>query len=403
MELTEADIYPLVQRCQQRLRNISTRFRRYLYEKINWESRIVGIKGARGVGKTTLLLQHLHATDPGLSNSIYASMDDLWFSIHTLEDLVEYLYPRGINVYYLDEVHKYSSWSQSFKTLYDTYPDIRIRYTGSALLAIDHSIADLSRRQSLYTLNGMSFREFLEYEEIISMAPISMEDLVKNHVEISNQLASKIKIIKHFSDYLEYGYYPFYKENKVEFLDHLAEVVRVVIEVDIPEAEDVSASTIAKLKTLMMVMAENAPLEPNISRLSERLNCSRDLCLKMLHIMDKARLLHLLFYHPNTYKQIKGPEKVLVRDTNILHALTANVNIGTSRETFFVNQLSNIGELTLAKQGDYVFNGKYIFEVGGPNKKFTQIADLPNSFLAIDNIETGYGARIPLYLFGMLY
>ena len=152
-----------------------------------------------------------------------------------------------------------------------------------------------------------------------------------------------------------------------------------------------------------MVMAENAPLEPNISRLAERLECSRELCLKMLYLLERATLLQLMFHSVRTYKQMRGPEKVLGGDPNILYALTATANIGTLRETFFVNQLSALGEVLLAKQGDYIVDGKFTFEIGGSGKKFTQIADIPDSYLAVDNTLTGYGSRIPLYLFGFLY
>lgn len=402
MEAKDLDVQPIMQMYRQRLKSVDLRFKRYLYGKINWEARLIGIKGARGVGKTTLMLQRI-ADLKEEDISVYLSLDNMWFSIHSLEDLIAFLYPRGITKFYLDEVHKYPHWATTIKNIYDTYSDIHIVYTGSALLAIDHSIADLSRRQSLYRMRTMSFREFLEYEGIISLDPISFNEILERHNEISATLAAKFRPLQYFSDYLTYGCYPFYKENKIEFLDRLAEVVRTVIEVDIPECEEISLSTMARMKTLLMIMAENAPLTPNISKLAERLECSRELALKMLYLLDKAGLLQLMFYKTNSYKQIRGPEKVLLGDSNILQALTRNGNIGTLRETFFVNQLRDLGEVTLSKEGDFRFDGNYLFEVGGSNKKYTQIADIPNSYLAVDNTETGFGNRIPLYLFGLLY
>lgn len=401
--MTETDIIPLYSRARQRLRSVSLNFRRYLFHRINWDNRIVGIKGPRGVGKTMMMLQRILTVDPGMEKSLYVTLDDLWFSVNSLSDLVEYLYARGITDFYFDEVHKYPDWTRAIKNFYDFYPDIKIVYSGSAMLAIDHSIADLSRRQSLYTLNGMSFREFLEYENILKMPSVSIEDILNRHITLASEITSKIKVLKYFSEYLDHGYYPFYKENPSEFMPRLAEVIRVVIESDITSFQDISLSTVAKLKTLMMVVAENAPLQPNITRVAERLDSSRELCLKMLYLLDKANLIQLLFYHPNTYKQMKGPEKILGGDTNILHALTGTTNIGTIRETFFTNQLRGIGSVTLAKQGDYNFDDHFLFEIGGQNKKFDQIADIPNSYLAIDNIEVGFGSRIPLYLFGFLY
>ena len=403
MSLTYDNISILISRYYQKLNSTNLNFIRYLYKRINWQARIIGIKGARGVGKSTLLIQRIKMFHKNPEEAIYISLDDMWFSSHSLEDLVEFLYARGIKYFYIDEVHRYPMWNRVIKNLYDFYSDINIVYTGSALLAIDNAVADLSRRQSLYTLWGMSFREYLEYESIISISPISLPELLSGHVALSMQLSNSIPILKHFEDYLDHGYYPFYKENPQDFSMRLAEVVKIVIENDIPVTEEISFSTVTKLKTLMMVIAENAPLEPNISKLAERLECSRDLCVKMLGLLDRSRLIQQMFKHPRTYKQMRGADKILGGDTNILHALTGTVNIGTSRETFFVNQLQAIGEVIIADHGDYIIDGKYTFEIGGSGKKFSQIADIPDSYLAVDNIVTGFGARIPLYLFGMLY
>ena len=403
MSLTYDDISILISRYYQKLNSTNLNFIRYLYDRINWQARIIGIKGARGVGKSTLLIQRIKMFHKNPEEAIYISLDDMWFSSHSLEDLVEFLYARGIKYFYIDEMHRYPMWNRVIKNLYDFYSDINIVYTGSALLAIDNAVADLSRRQSLYTLWGMSFREYLEYESIISISPISLPELLSGHVALSMQLSNSIPILRHFEDYLNHGYYPFYKENPQDFSMRLAEVVKIVIENDIPETEEISFSTVAKLKTLMMVIAENAPLEPNISKLAKRLECSRDLCVKMLGLLDRSRLIQQMFKHPHTYKQMRGADKILGGDTNILHALTGTVNIGTSRETFFVNQLQAIGEVIIADHGDYIIDGKYTFEIGGSGKKFSQIADIPDSYLTVDNIVTGFGARIPLYLFGMLY
>ncbi len=403
MALTSEDIVTLVGRYHQKLQTTTMDFVRYLYDRINWDARLIGIKGARGVGKTTLLIQRIKKVHVNVDDAIYVTLDDLWFTLHTLDELVEYLYARGVKYFYLDEVHKYPDWSKVIKNLYDFYSDIKIVYTGSALLAIDHSIADLSRRQTLYSLRCMSFREYLDYEGVLKVPAVTLPDLLGQHVTISIDINSKIPVMKEFEAYLHHGCYPFYKENLLDYPAHLAEVVRQVIEGDIPEAEDISMSTVSKLKTLMMVMAKNVPLEPNISRLAESLDCSRELCLKMLYLLDRATLLKLMFHKVNTYKQMKGPQKVIAGDPNVLYALTATANIGTLRESFFVNQLSAAGEVVLADRGDYIIDGKYTFEVGGSGKRFTQIANIPDSYLAVDDTLTGFGARIPLYLFGLLY
>lgn len=403
MGLEEIDVMPLVERYRQRLRETSLRFKRYLYSRINWNARFIGIRGARGVGKTTMLLQRIIETHENIEEALYISLDDMWFSTHTLEDLVGFLYSRGITDLYIDEVHKYPEWTRVLKNLYDFYPSLKIVYTGSALLAIDNSEIDLSRRQTLYTLEPMSFREFLEYEGIATIPPVTLPELLKDHVKIAMRISKDIKVLKYFDDFLRFGSYPYYKENREDYLIHLQATIRLVIETDIPECEAISISTVTKLKTLLMLIAENTPFEPNIAKLSEKLDSSRELCLKMLYLLDRAKLIRLLYFKPSNYKQLKGPEKIVGGDTNILYSLTNKVDTGTWRETFFTAQLSNVGSVSLARKGDFIIDGKYLFEVGGPNKKFDQIADLPDSYLAIDNIETGFGSRIPLWMFGLLY
>lgn len=404
MSINSEDIYPLVSRYYQRLRDTPLDFKRYLYNRINWNARIVGIKGSRGVGKTTLLLQHILDNHKNPDEVMYASLDDMWFANHSLEDLVEYLYSRGVRELYLDEVHTYQNWSRFLKNFYDVYKDLKIYYTGSALLEIEKSGVDLSRRQTLYTLNGMSFREFLLFNQMGDFPAKTLEDLLSTHVNLSLDISSKIPVLKYFDEYLHHGYYPFYNSNPEDFEEYLSSIVKLVIEVDIPKAEEISQLTIMKLKQLMMVLADNPPLEPNISKLSEKLECSRDLCIKMINLLHSARLTQNLFKKINSYKQMRGPEKILGGDPNILYALNMQTNIGTLRESFFANQISCVStKITLAAKGDFEVNEKYTFEVGGSNKKFSQIADIPNSYLVVDNITSGYESRIPLWLFGFLY
>lgn len=401
--MEELDIQILIEHYYLKLRSTPLDFKRYLYNEINWDARIIGIRGARGVGKTTLLLQRIKEHHKSPEEALYVSLDDLWFATHTFEDLVRYASRHGITHLYVDEVHKYEGWSRVLKNVYDFYPDISVVYTGSAILAINHSKADLSRRQTLYTLRGMSFREYLRIEGLADIKAFTLKELLANHVSIASELSTKTKVLKHFSDYLRHGYYPYYRENLTDFPLRVAEVVKLVIETDIPAVEGVSVSTVGKLKTLLMIMAQSTPFEPNISKLSEKLDCGRELCMKMIDLLDSAQLIRKLNFEAATYKQISGVKKILGGDTNILASLSDNVDTGTMRETFFANQVSAAGSIALARKGDLIADGKYLFEVGGPNKKFTQIADIPDSYLAVDGIEVGYGSRIPLYLFGFLY
>ncbi len=397
------DIQPLLNAYHRKLATTDLRFKRYLYDQINWDVRLVGIKGARGVGKTTMLMQHIKETFQNIDDVLYVSLDNLWFETHKLEELIEFLYTHGVTYIYFDEVHKYKNWTTLLKNFYDNYPDLKIVYTGSAMLAIENSVADLSRRQSIYTLHGLSFREYLEYEGIETIPPVELEDLLKNHIQYALNITSKIKVLKHFDRYLKAGYYPYYKEAGEDYMMRIGEVARLVIDSDIPAVEDITYMTTQKIKKLLMVIAENVPLEPNINKLSAQLESTRDQTLKMLYLLDRAGLLWLLTDKIKDYKHLTGPKKIYLNNTNLMYALSGNISEGTMRETFFANQVGAVAALMIPKQGDFMADGKYLFEVGGSRKTFDQIADLPNSYLAIDDVETGNGNRIPLWMFGCLY
>ena len=304
------------------------RFKRYLYDKINWDMRLIGLKGARGVGKTTMLMQHIKETFSNVDDAFYVSLDNLWFNSHNLEDLVEFLYSRGVCNIYFDEVHRFKDWTMALKNFYDNYPDLNIVYTGSAMLAIDNSVADLSRRQSLHTLNGLSFREYLEYEGIMVVPPIELEDLLANHTGYAMEITSKTKILKHFNEYLRHGFYPYYKEAGEDYLIRIGEVTRLVIESDIPSAEDITYATTQKIKKLLMVIAENVPFEPNINKLASQLESTRDQTLKMLYLLDRAALLQLLTDKIKDYKHLTGPKKIYLDNVNLMYALSGKIRKG---------------------------------------------------------------------------
>ena len=401
MELT--DIRPIVEFYHSKLAQVTLDFKRYLYPRINWDSRVIGIKGERGVGKTTMLLQRIKEKYSNPDDTFYISLDHYWFGTHQLQDLIEFLYKRGITEFYIDEVHKYKGWSTILKNLVDQYKDLRIVYTGSSLLEIDNAKVDMSRRQTSYTLKGMSFREYLAYEDIVHVDAISLEDLLKNHITISMDITAKTKILVAFEAYLRSGIYPFYKEAGLDFLVRLKEVVDTVIESDLPAVEKITYDTIEKCKKLLMIIAENVPLQPNVNRLSTSLGTTRDSLLKLLYNLDKAEILELLTVELKSYKKLVNPEKIYLGNTNLMYALSPKIDVGTLRETFFIDQLSAIGTVQMPLKGDFLVNGKYLFEVGGESKEFDQIAGIPDSYLAIAGIETGYSARILLWMFGLLY
>ena len=401
MELT--DIRPIVAFYHSKLAQVTLDFKRYLYHQINWDSRVIGIKGERGVGKTTMLLQRIKEKYNNPDDTFYISLDHYWFGTHQLQNLIEFLYKRGITEFYIDEVHKYKGWSTILKNLVDQYKDLRIVYTGSSLLEIDNAKVDMSRRQTSYTLKGMSFREYLAYEDILHVDAISLEDLLKNHITIAIDITAKTKILVAFEAYLRSGVYPFYKEAGSDFLVRLKEVIDTVIESDLPAVDKITYDTIEKCKKLLMIIAENVPLQPNVNRLSSSLGTTRDSLLKLLYNLDKAEILKLLTVELKSYKKLVNPEKIYLGNTNLMYALSPKIDVGTLRETFFIDQLSSIGSIQMPLKGDFLVNGKYLFEVGGESKEFYQIAGIPDSYLAIAGIETGYSARIPLWMFGLLY
>ncbi len=401
MELT--DLRPIVDFYHRKLAQVTLDFKRYLYPHINWDARVIGIKGERGVGKTTMLLQRIKEKYVNPDDTFYMSLDHYWFKTHTLQDLVTFLYNHGITEMYIDEVHKYKDWSSILKNLVDQYADLRIVYTGSSLLEIDNSKVDMSRRQTPYILKGMSFREYLQYEGILQMEAVPLEVLLSNHAAVAMNIISKTKVLKEFNKYMEHGVYPFYKESGSDFLVRLKEVVNTVIESDLPAVEKITYETIEKCKKLFMIIAENVPLRPNVERLAQSLSTTRDTLLSILYNLDKAEVLALHTVELKSYKKLVNPAKIYLGNTNLMYAFTPKVEVGTLRETFFIDQLSAVSTVQMPTKGDFLIDGKYLFEVGGPSKDFEQIAGIKNSYIGADEIETGYGAIIPLWMFGLLY
>lgn len=401
MELS--DLRPIVDFYHSKLAQVTLDFKRYLYPQINWDAGVIGIKGERGVGKTTILLQRIKEKYANPDDTFYMSLDHYWFKTHTLQELVTFLYNHGITEVYIDEVHKYQDWSSILKNLVDQYSDLRIVYTGSSLLEIDNSKVDMSRRQTLYTLKGMSFREYLEYEGILNIEAVPLETLLKNHASIAMGIISKTKVLKEFNKYLQHGVYPFYKAAGADFLVRLKEVVNTVIESDMPAVEKITYETIEKCKKLFMIIAEKVPLQPNVERLAVSLSTTRDTLLNILYRLDKAEVLELLTVELKSYKKLVNPAKIYLGNTNLMYAFTPKIEIGTLRETFFIDQLSAISTVQMPTKGDFLVGGKYLFEIGGSGKDFEQIAGIPDSYIGADEIETGYGAKIPLWMFGLLY
>lgn len=388
----------------RRLQGTPEGFKRYLIDKIDWRDNLIAIKGAKGTGKTTMLLQHIKESFTDKDKALYLSLDNLWFETHSINDLVEYHYTHGGTHLFLDEVHYYSKWKTLIKNINDDYPGLHVVYTGSSMLKIDSGVADLSRRQLPYTLHGMSFREYLLYEGLAEMEPISLDLLLRDHRRIAEDiLSSGMKILPAFGEYLRYGYYPFYKSVYSGFEIRLQQVVNHVLENDYPIIEGVEQSTIRKTKKMFMILAEQVPQTPNMSNLYNELETDRNQGLKMLYALEKAGLLALLSDKPKHIDKLSRPEKIFMDNSNLMYAYAMAPNIGTVRETFFLSQLAVDHSVTYPAKGDFLVDGKYLFEVGGRKKSFEQIKDVADSYLAVDDTEIGHHNRIPLWMFGLLY
>lgn len=382
---------------------VSMDFKREIYDRINWKPRIIGIKGPKGVGKSTLLKQYVHESFPDDSKVLYASLDHIWFNGNSLDDLVEYHYLHGGTHLFLDEVHKYKNWQWGIKNIYDNYPDLHVVFTGSSMLQIDEGNVDLSRRASMNTVHGMSFREYLAFEGILCWDRIPLEDILSRHVEIATEITGKVHVLQHFNHYLRFGYYPFYKEDPDGYDDRLSEVCRQVIENDIPAVTEVEYATVQKLKKMLYIIAAQVPFIPKMEDIYNQLETNREQGLKLMDLLERAALIGQTKTTVKAVKKLSSPDKLYLDNPNLMYALSDNPEIGTVRETYFYNQLSRNCTVNYPEKGDFLVNGKFLFEVGGPKKCFDQIKDIENSFLAIDGVEFGRGNKIPLWLFGFLY
>ncbi|OHD85344.1 AAA family ATPase [Sulfuricurvum sp. RIFCSPLOWO2_12_FULL_43_24] len=401
----------LFQEQAKRLRTISLDKKRYLYDQINWTSKSIGILGQRGLGKTTMMLQYIKENYEGSDKALYISLDNPYFQSVSLYDFAMEFESYGGEILFIDEVHKYDDWSSHVKTIYDASA-LRVVFSGSSILQINKQKGDLSRRSLIYTLENLSFREYLSLSGAMEYQPISLEDLLENHGAIATNISAQIKPLKYFKEYLECGAYPFVLEDKDNFHQRLVQVINLILETDLPYINRIEMAQIGKLKKLLYLLAINVPFIPNITDLSSATQISRPKVYEYLNHLEQAKIINTLRSKEKGYNVLSKPEKLLMQNTNLSFALSSSVDIGSMREAFFVNQIKNalaaknrfIDEsIYSSKKGDFLVDDKYTFEIGGKNKGFEQIKDISNSYVASDDIEIGYKNKIPLWLFGFLY
>jgi len=394
----------LIEKSIRKISQIKYSYQRFMMQKINWKHRLISITGSRGVGKTTLVLQYLKNNIFSDIEKLYVSLDDIYFTQTRLVDLVASFVKIGGRLIVLDEIHKYPTWSIEIKNIYDDYPELQIIITGSSILEINKGNSDLSRRAVNYVLPVMSLREFIAMENKIEIKSFTLEDILINHLDISKEINELLKPIFFYQKYIRNGCYPFYNESGEEFSNQLMKTINIILESDLYAVLQIDYSHVLKLKKLLLLISESVPFKPNISELSSKIGITRDTVINYLDFLQKAELINLLTSANKGFRRFEKPEKIYLNNCNQFYAIAkSEPNIGTIRETFFLQNIKNVLSINYTNVGDFLVSEKYIFEVGGKTKTFNQIKDIENSFLAIDDVEYGHKNKIPLWLFGFLY
>ena len=386
----------LYQKQRVLLAKTTTSFKRYMYDKIPWKSRMVGLIGPRGIGKTTMLLQYIKETNA--KDTLYVSADDIYFSRHRLTDLVDEFYKSSGKQLFIDEIHKYKDWSIELKNIYDFYPGLKVFFTGSSILDIRKGMADLSRRALIYSMQGFSFREYLNFYHNLDVKVHSFEEIISNNLSLLNNVEHPLPL---FKEYLQKGYYPMAVEDDLDI--RLGQILNLTLESDIPQFANLSVSTARKLKRLLLVIAESVPFKPNFVSLAAKLEISRNSLEEYMSLMEDAGLIARLRDQSSGIIGLGKVDKVYLDNTNLIYHLSEkSPETGNIRETFFLNQTHVYNSPVSSAVADFKV-AQYTFEVGGKSKTQEQIKNTPNAFIVKDNIEYGYKNVIPLWAFGLNY
>lgn len=374
-------------------------FVRAFIDTIDWSARLIGIKGARGVGKSTLVRQRLSATHTPES-AIYMSLDDPYFTDNSFEQALDQLRARGYAHFYLDEVHRLRNWAPVVKNLYDRFPNVSFVFSGSSILDMQDIGADLSRRAVMYEMPGLSFREYLILENIAEIPPIDPDDLFKDHTSLSRTMTKGFTPLQHFHAYLDHGYYPYFKEGVSSYHIKLSQSIRTVVESDMSAIEGYDLSNANVLLKLLYILAGSVPYKPNITLLAKRTGLHANTVVKYLHYLSRARILSFLVAPNKGMSLLQKPDKLYLDNSNLAYALRGSeINIGNVRELFFNNQVRHVAQLQYTTSADFLVNEEYLVEIGGPGKSGTK----EDVYIVKDGIDHGTGRTIPLWLFGMLY
>ena len=398
----------LFERHNDYLSMVPMNYVRNFMQQVHWESRLIAIRGPKGVGKSTLMLQYINLHFKiGDRHVLYCSADSNYFSTHTLVDLAEYFVKRGGLWLFIDEIHKYPGWSREIKEIYDLYGDLHIVLSGSSLIQINDGQADLSRRLLIFDMPGLSLREFIRIDQGLEINPISLEQLLEHPEEFCVRVKSLCRPLEHFDRYVQFGYYPFYFEGEKGYYARVENVINYIVDVELTKYRNLDVGYTRKIKALLQIISQMVPYEVDIAKLSKACGISRLSTLKYINNLEEACLIRRLFTDLGNVTDLQKPDKIYLDNTNLLYTLSPErPEIGTVRETFFANQLASAGhkvEYAGYKKGDFRINGDIVIEVGGQDKGFSQVTEQDNAFVAADDIESAYMRKIPLWAFGFLY
>ena len=398
----------LFERHDDYMEKVPMDFVRGLADHIDWNLRLIAIKGPKGVGKSTLMQQYIKQHfAPDDRHVLYCSADTSYFTSHSLVDTADMFYKRGGRYLFIDEVHKYDGWSREVKEIYDLHRDLHLVVSGSSLLQINDGQADLSRRLVQYTMPGLSFREFLAMNRVIDVKSVSLDQILNAPNAFCREVKRYCQPLEHFSRYLKEGYYPFYYENQTIYQNLVESVVNYTIDTELTRFRGIEMGNCRKVKALLKVISQMVPYEVDISKLSKNIGIQRPTTLKYLKNLEEAALIQRLFTDVDSISDLQKPDKILLDNSNLLYTLADTApEIGTVRETFFCNQLVAAGhkvEYGGLKSGDFRIDNNVIVEVGGKDKGFRQISDEENAYVAADDIDSATTHKIPLWAFGFLY